>query len=164
MALLDLCIWKACIWKSDEVPFLLGPFLCYELALMCEKRARKKLLCFPFFYNLNSVCCISTPKNCSVAYRFWSKNGHQLTPQFTQLFLFFCGPELPKEDDFLKCSIQQIHLIFHLHFANGKCYQVYSFCSFFLSFGRLISCYVSRLVLLVETPNASRVYLTGAPK
>ena len=41
-----------------------------------------------------------------------------------------------KEDDFLKYSFQQTHLIFHLHFANGKCYQVDFFC-LFLSFGPL---------------------------
>ena len=37
-----------------------------------------------------------------------------------------------KEDDFLKYSFQQTHLIFHLHFANGKCYQVDFFLPFFV--------------------------------
>ena len=52
------------------------------------KKSQKKLLCFPFFSIFWTAFVALTPKNCSVACRFWSENGHQLTPQFTQLFLF----------------------------------------------------------------------------
>ena len=100
------------------------------------KKEPEKIALFSIFFNiLNSVCCI--PLRIVQLHADFEVRMATSLPHSLPSFSCSCGPELPKEDDFLKCSFQQTHLIFHLHFTNGKWYQVDFFCRFFLSFGPL---------------------------
>ena len=103
---------------------------------MCEKRARKKLLCFPFFYIFWTAFVALTPKNCSVACRFRSENGHQLTPQFTQLFLFL-RPWAAKRRWFFEMFISADSSHLPSSFYKWQMLSSWFFLPFFLSFGPL---------------------------